>query len=95
MEISSKVSGSNCADSENTVFVVEEKCVYPVAQLDECVWHIFREHNLVADHLAKLGKDGQRKITIEGVKRTQRIGKQFVAIWMVAEELTAVAGVTL
>ena len=38
---------------------------YPVAQTDDCVKHISREHSQDADHLANLGTKEQRKITIE------------------------------
>ena len=48
-----------------------KKTAYPVAQIDDFVKHIFREHNQEADHLANLGTSGQRKITIDGVKNTE------------------------
>ena len=38
---------------------------YPVAQIDDNVKHLFREHNQEAEHLENLGAEGQRKITIE------------------------------
>ena len=44
---------------------------YPVAQIDDYVKHIFREHNQEADHLANLGTEGQKEVTIEGVKNTE------------------------
>ena len=56
--------------SENAAFVVEEKgCVsrHPARRLK----HIFREHNQEADHLANLGVDGQRKITVEKWNNTE------------------------
>ena len=42
-----------------------KKIAYPVAQIDDYVKHIFREHNQEADHLANLGAEEQRKIMIE------------------------------
>ena len=45
----------------------KRKTVYPVAQLDDDVKHIFRQHNQKADHLANAETEGKKSITIEGV----------------------------
>ena len=47
------------------------KVAYPVGRIDDYVKHILREHNLEADHLANLGADGQRKITVEKGDNTE------------------------
>ena len=39
--------------------------------MDDDVKHIFREHNQEADHLANLGTEEQKHITVEGVKSTE------------------------
>ena len=41
------------------------KVAYPVRQVDDYVRHVLREHNQEADHLANLGAEGQRQITVE------------------------------
>ena len=43
--------------SEDTAFVVEKNTAYPVAQIDDHVKHIFREHKQEADHLANVGAE--------------------------------------
>ena len=43
-----------------------------MGEIDDCKKHIFREHNQEADHLAHLGTEGKMKITIEGVKNTEK-----------------------
>ena len=45
LRIGSKVSGENWSNLENTVLMVEKKSAYRVAQTDDYVKHIFRDHN--------------------------------------------------
>ena len=47
-----------------------------MAQVDDHVKHIFREHNQEADHLANLGAEAPRKITIEKGENIQKTGRQ-------------------
>ena len=58
--------------------MVEKKSAYRVAQIDDYVKHIFRDHNWEADHLANLETKGHGQVTIESVER--------------ADEWTAVKG---
>ena len=51
------------------------KIAYTVAQIDDYVKHIFKEHNLETDHLANLWTIGQRKKQLKE-KRTQRTGRR-------------------
>ena len=37
----------------------------PISKIDDCVKHIFREHNQEADHWANAGAKGQRKVIID------------------------------
>ena len=49
-----KASGEHWTGSEHTALMVRKrKIAYPVAQIDDYVKHIFREHNQEADNLAK------------------------------------------
>ena len=66
-----QVQGEIEASSEDIAFVVDEKEVFPGRSIDDNVKHIFREHNQEADDLVNLVNEGQRKITIEGVKNTE------------------------
>ena len=59
----------------------------PVRKIDDYVMHIFREHKQEADHKANLGTEAQKKITIEGVKRVQRSGKQHGVAGMVGVDV--------
>ena len=43
----------------------------PVRIIEDCVKHVFKEHNQEADHLANQGAEGKSKKTIEGVKNTE------------------------
>ena len=43
----------------------------PVTQIDDLVRYMFREHNQEADHLANIGAEGQRKITVEKGNNTE------------------------
>ena len=51
--------------------VEEKKVAFPESQIDDYVKHIFREHNQEADHLANLGAEGQRKVTVERGNNTE------------------------
>ena len=42
-----------------------------MAQIDDYVKHIFREHDQETDHLANLGVEEQRKITVEKGNNTE------------------------
>ena len=46
------------ACSEDAAFMMEEK-TYPVRMINDCVKHMFREHNQDADHLTNLGTEGE------------------------------------
>ena len=37
----------------------------PISKIDDYVKHIFWEHNQEADHWAKVGAEGQRKVVID------------------------------
>ena len=67
----STVSGENWSNSENVALRAEQKNGVSNGQIDDYVMRIFREHNKEADHLANLGTDGQRKITVEAVRNTR------------------------
>ena len=49
-----------------------EKVAFLVTQIDDYVKHIFRKHNQEADHLANLGAEGLRKITVEKENNTEK-----------------------
>ena len=57
-----------------------------MAQIDDYVKHIFREHNQEGGHMANL-ETGEEKVTVEST------GKEYVAIQMVARKTTAEVGV--
>ena len=59
----------------------KRKIAYPVAQIDHYLKHIFREHNHEADPSGEPGTEG-KEMSQSIQQRTQRSGKQYVAIGM-------------
>ena len=39
----------NVSNSENAELMVEKEVAHPISKIDDCVKHIFREHNQEAD----------------------------------------------
>ena len=62
---------------------------YPVNQTNDYAKHIFREHNQEAEHLANLGAEGQRKITVEKGNDTEH-WKAVCGFWYGMEEVVVV-----
>ena len=44
-----------------------------MGQVDDHVKHVFREHNQEADHLANLGAEEQRKVTVEKEEQHRKL----------------------
>ena len=60
----------------------KKKIAYPVAQIDEFVKHIFKEHNQEADHLTNLGTEVQRKVTIERERESEEHRELENSAWL-------------
>ena len=51
---------------------MEGKIAFLISQIDDCVKHIFREHNQEADHWTNLGADGQRRFMFDKGSNTEK-----------------------
>ena len=49
-----------------------KKIAHSISKIDDYVKHIFREHNLEADHMANLGAEGRRKFVADKGNNTER-----------------------
>ena len=50
---------------QNTLHSLWEKIAHAITKIDDYVKHIFRGHNLEADHMATVGAEGQRQIIVD------------------------------
>ena len=64
-----------------------KKIANPVSSIDDYVKHIFREHNLEADHWANVGAEGQKKVVIDKKSNadTRKAVKGFLG-WQLQEQ---------
>ena len=65
-------TGKNWPDSKDVKLMVEEKIAHLISRIDDCVNDIFIEHNQEAEHLVKLGAEGQRHNVIDRGSKTER-----------------------